>query len=242
MNLFWLLILAHFIADFPLQSDKVYALKAKNKWGLLPHIFISVITNVLVGFPFLRFENFWFTIIFLAFTHYSLDWLKIILTKNYLSDSMFTFLLDQALHIFFIWFTCFHIFHIPVTAIENSIIQQYFFNRQLILSLIGLVFSIFAGGVLIHYIRRTVYHLKTKHSAEQVLFPDVNNRRIGYIERFFSTFGTIFGGWLLLLVPIAFIPRIIVQVKFESREFLIINFVAGLIISVGAGLFVRLMC
>jgi len=241
MNLFWLLILAHFIADFPLQSDKIFALKSKHKWGILPHIFISFITNLFIAFPFLGFKNFWVAVFFLAIIHYLLDWLKILLTQKLLSDSVLIFLLDQAFHIFFIWFTCYCLFDIPSPDIKYKFIVTYYFNKKVILVLTGFVFSIFGGGVLIHYIRKIVQRIKTKESGEQVPFPNVNKRCVGYMERFFSTFGTIFGGWFLLLVPIAFIPRLIMRGNRDSREFLMINFVSGLFISIGTGLFVQLM-
>jgi len=241
MNLFWLLILAHFIADFPLQSDKIFALKSKYKWGLIPHIIISFITNLFIAFPYLGFKDFWFAVLFLAIIHFLLDWLKILFTKKFLNDSMFIFLLDQMLHIFFIWLTCLYLLDIPSPEIKNKFVMNYYFNKKVILPLTGLVFSIFGGGVIIHYIRQTVYQIKTRESGEPVLFPDINKRRIGYIERFFSTLGTIAGGWFLIIVPLAFIPRLIMRGKVDNREFLMINLVSGLFISIGIGLFVHLM-
>jgi hypothetical protein len=241
MNLFWLLILAHFIADFPLQSDKIFALKSKYSWGVLPHIFISFMTNLVVAFPYVGFKKFWLAILFLAISHFLLDWLKVLLTKKLLNDSIFTFLLDQILHIFFIWICCFYLFDIPSPDINNRLVLSYYLNKKIILALTGLVFSIFGGGVLIHYIRKTFFQIKTEKSGDQVLFPVANKRRMGYFERFFSTLGTIIGGWLLILVPLAFLPRILLMEKAGGRESLMINLVAGLSISIGSGLLVHLM-
>jgi len=241
MNLFWLLTLAHFIADFPLQSDRIFALKSKHKWGVLPHIFISFITNLIIAFPFLAFRNFWIAVVLLAVTHFLLDWLKIVVTKKLLSDSLVLFLLDQVLHIFFIWFVCCYLLDIPSPDTKNNFISTIYFNNKIIIALAGLVFSIFGGGVLIHYIRKIFHHIKSKESADQVHFPDVNKRRIGYIERFFSTFGTILGGWFIMLIPLGFIYRLIFYGKNDSREFIMINLFFGLFISIGCGLFVRLM-
>jgi len=240
MNLFWLLLLAHFIADFPLQSDKIFALKSKYKWGVLPHIFISFITNLIVAFPYLGFKNFWLAVLFLVGIHFFLDWSKILLTKKFLNDSMLIFLFDQILHIFFIWLTCFYLFDIPSPDVKNKVIASYYLNKKIILVITGLIFSIFGGGVLIHYIRKIVHRIKTPGSGEPILFPDVNKRRIGYLERFFSTSAMIFGGWLLILVPLAFIPRLVIQGKADSREFLIINFLSGLFIAIGTGVFIHL--
>ena len=240
MNLFWLLTLAHFIADFPLQTDRIFALKSKYKWGVLPHIFISFVSNIIVAFPLLTVKIFWIAVVFLACIHFILDWLKILVTQNLLSDSMLLFLLDQVLHIFFIWLTCFYLFDIPSVDIENKLILTYFYNEKVIIALTGLVFSIFGGGVLIHYIRKIIHRIKTQEATARVPFPNVNKRRIGYIERFFATYGTILGGWFLFVVPLGFIFRLIVRRKIDGKDFLIINLVSGLIISIGAGLLVRL--
>ena len=241
MNLFWLLVLAHFTADFPLQSDKIFALKSRHRWGLLPHIFISFMTNLVVAFPYAGFKSFWLAILFLAIIHFLLDWLKIFFTQKLLSDSMFTFLLDQVLHILFIWISCFYLFDVPIPEIENKLILTYYLNNKVILALTGLVFSIFGGGVLIYYIRKVVFQIKYNESGDQVLFPNANKRRIGYFERFFSTLGTIFGGWFFMLVPLAFLPRILFMRNTNGRESLLINLVAGLSISVGTGFVVHLM-
>lgn len=241
MNLFWLLLLAHFIADFPLQSDKIFALKSKYQWGVLPHIFISFITNLIIAFPYLGFKNFWFAVFFLVGIHFLVDWFKIILTKKFFSDSLFIFILDQMFHIFFIWLTCFYLFDIQSPDIKNRFIANYYLNKKVILALTGLIFSIFGGGVLIHYVRKIIHRIKTNESGEQVLFPNVNKRRIGYIERFFSTLGMIFGGWFLILVPLAFIPRFIIRAKADGQEFLLINLVSGLFVSIGTGVFIHLL-
>lgn len=240
MILFWLLLLAHFIADFPLQSDKIFALKSKYKWGILPHISISLITNLVIAFPYLSFKNFWLAVLFLVSVHFCLDWLKIRSTRKVLSDSVFIFLLDQLFHIFFIWLTCYYLFDIPSPNVTNQFIARYYLNNQILLTLNGLVFSIFGGGVIIYYIRKIVHRISGNQSPELLSFPNVSKRRFGYIERFFSTSSTILGGWFLLLVPLAFVPRLFFRRKGDSREFMMINLVAGLLISIGTGLLVRL--
>ncbi len=241
MNLFWLLLLAHFIADFPLQSDKIFALKSKYKWGVLPHIFISFITNLIVAFPYLGFRNFWFAVFFLVGVHFLLDWSKILLTQKFLKDSLFVFILDQLFHISFIWLICYYLFDIPSPDIKNKFVTEFYLNKKVILTFSGLIFSIFGGGVIIHYIRKIVHRQKPDESEKEVLFPDVSKRRIGYLERLFSTSGVILGGWFFVLVPLAFVPRLMVRGKIDGAEFLMINLVSGIFISIGTGLFVHLV-
>ncbi|MFZ5518259.1 MAG: DUF3307 domain-containing protein [Candidatus Zhuqueibacterota bacterium] len=239
MNVFWYLILAHLIADFPLQSDKIYAIRLKHKWGVLLHVGIYFITNLVVAFPFLSFKQFWFAILFLAITHLIEDWTKIALTRKALQDSIVLFFVDQFIHIFFIWLSCFVLFDIPAPEITNQFVQRYYFNSHIIFMLIGLVFSVFAGVVLIYYVRKCVHRIKFSNDDSSVQFPKIKKRRIGYIERLFSTSGVILGGWFLILLPLAFLPRLIISKDRELEEFLLINLLTGLAISIGSGVFVH---
>ena len=68
MNIFWLLFLAHLMADFPLQINTIYSLKKRNAVGVLPHVAIYTTINVIVLLPFLNSGNTWFAIIALAIT------------------------------------------------------------------------------------------------------------------------------------------------------------------------------
>lgn len=92
LGTFWLLIGAHFLADFPLQGD--FLAKAKNHKAPIPGVpwwialwahsaiqgsFVGVITgSILLGFAE-------------AFIHASIDWFK--------NDGSLTFGQDQALHL-----------------------------------------------------------------------------------------------------------------------------------------------
>jgi len=239
MNVFWYLILAHLIADFPLQSDKIYAIRLKHKWGVLLHVGIYFLTNLVIAFPFLRYRQFWFAILFLAVTHLIEDWAKIALTRKAIQDSLGLFFIDQVVHVFFIWLSCNVLFNIPTPEITNQFVQRYYFNTHIILMLIGLVFSVFAGAVLIYYVRKCVHRIKSSNDGSSVEFSEIKKRRLGYIERLFSTSGVILGGWYLILLPLAFIPRFILSKNSELEEYLVINLLTGLAISIGSGLFVH---
>lgn len=237
MNIFWLLILAHLIADFPLQSDKVFALKLKYKWGLFPHIFIHFITSLLVALPYLKYRNFWIAIFCLVGAHFLLDWLKLIATKKIIRDSLLIFLLDQLLHVFFIWLACFRLFDIPSPEINNPFLINYYLNNKIIFVLAGFIFSVFGGDVLIYYLRKIFFH----YADQKVIPSKIRKRVIGYAERFLATLGAILGGWFLILIPIVFIPRFVVHRKTENQDFLMINLITGLSISVGIGFLAHLL-
>ena len=97
MFLFLRLILAHFLADFPLQPDLIYKVKLRSFWGQALHAAIFTICSIVLCWPFLRIKSLWILIVFLGTTHLLIDCLKIRYfdTKKY---KVGTFLADQALH------------------------------------------------------------------------------------------------------------------------------------------------
>jgi hypothetical protein len=93
MNIFFTLILAHLIADFPLQTNGIFALKLKSKKGIALHVFIHlIVTGFLIKEPFTHLPLF----IILGVTHFLVDWLKLRFPTNRQAAG---FLLDQVLHL-----------------------------------------------------------------------------------------------------------------------------------------------
>jgi len=54
MSLFYRLLLAHIIADFPLQTKQIFNIKMNTEWGVLLHSLIVLIFSVLLTFPYLE--------------------------------------------------------------------------------------------------------------------------------------------------------------------------------------------
>ena len=98
MFLFLRLILAHFLADFPLQPDLIYKVKLRSFWGQTLHAVIFIICSIVLCWPFLRIKSLWILIVFLGTVHLLIDCLKIkyFNTKKY---KVGTFLADQTLHV-----------------------------------------------------------------------------------------------------------------------------------------------
>ena len=98
MFLFLRLILAHFLADFPLQPNLIYKVKLRSFWGQALHAAIFTICSIVLCWPFLRIKALWILIVFLGTIHLLIDCLKI----RYFNTEKYrvgTFLADQALHI-----------------------------------------------------------------------------------------------------------------------------------------------
>lgn len=87
------LLLAHLIADFPLQTDLVYRMKNKSVIGLGLHAVVHVAVTILLVRNALVFWPYWF-VLFLA--HFLTDWVKL---RWKASRQAVGFVLDQIAHL-----------------------------------------------------------------------------------------------------------------------------------------------
>ena len=92
MNTFIILALAHLIADFPLQTNRVFKLKNEGHLGLLIHVIIHLlVASLLISQPW----RYWSALAFLGVAHYLTDWAKLRLPD---SNQPASFLVDQLIH------------------------------------------------------------------------------------------------------------------------------------------------
>lgn len=96
----WVLLLCHFTADYPLQTDAIVIAK-KQFWGLIGHVTIHFITLIVVMVGLLRTDLPVVLPGILALTslHFAIDTWKNILSKLQPSWVIFAYLQDQVLHI-----------------------------------------------------------------------------------------------------------------------------------------------
>lgn len=88
-----LLVLAHLIADFPLQTNTIYYLKMESSAGIILHSSIHALTAFLL--TGLRWDL-WYVWLFLLVTHAITDWAKL----RYKSPTQWSgFLMDQFIHL-----------------------------------------------------------------------------------------------------------------------------------------------
>ncbi|MFZ0544838.1 MAG: DUF3307 domain-containing protein [Candidatus Promineifilaceae bacterium] len=93
MIILFTLLLAHLIADFPLQTNWIFALKLKSNKGIAFHVLIHlVVTALLIQEPLTQAKLF----IILGTTHFLIDWLKLRFPTE---RQVPGFLLDQVLHL-----------------------------------------------------------------------------------------------------------------------------------------------
>ncbi len=228
-------MLAHVIGDFPLQTDAIFRLKTRYTWGVLPHVAICTIMNIIVLVPYLSDKYAWIAIVFLGVVHIVLDRTKITVAEKIAKDNFLQFLIDQLLHVLSILLTAWWLSHaIDASGFEVS---GPLANREFIIQLAALIFAAFGGVPVIFYAKKYVATKNTDATASTI-YPAFIKRVPGYFERFLATLGIIWGGWWLLLAIGAFLPRLLVNWRDENHSLLIVNVVIGFTISLLCGLFV----
>jgi hypothetical protein len=99
--MFWRLLLAHFLADYPLQPDWLVARKA-NVWAVGLHVSIHGITSlILLG---VGRSQVWLPLLVLVGIHFSMDWFRIHMTSFWAQRKKVAYVIDQILHVVVIAF------------------------------------------------------------------------------------------------------------------------------------------
>ena len=96
ITIFWMFVLAHLIADYPLQTDWLVSVK-RTWWGLSLHVSVHLAMLIILAGPAL--PTFWLYLLLLAAIHYLIDYFK-----NWLSSVRpqwvnGPYIFDQFLHL-----------------------------------------------------------------------------------------------------------------------------------------------
>ncbi len=158
MVLFLKLILAHLIADFILQFDKLYQLKVKSRVGHVFHAAIHGLTSLLLALPYLRDPRVWGLILTLAVIHYFQDLLKYHLQKERPQSTCIFFSVDQVFHVLFIS----SVFLFPMARHPpdfSRFPRLVFFYTENFWTLLAIVFvtATFAGSYFLHNLGKNYF-------------------------------------------------------------------------------------
>jgi hypothetical protein len=92
MTTFAALFLAHLIADFPLQTNRIYKLKSESSRGIAIHVAVHIlVAAILIERPFQHLS----LLLALSLIHFTIDWSKIHWPTRRHTPG---FLLDQLAH------------------------------------------------------------------------------------------------------------------------------------------------
>lgn len=94
--MFWLLLLSHLLADYPMQTD--WMVQAKRTWpGLTLHVTVHFVVMLLVTLP--TTGTIWLQLLALAGLHFAIDSFKNFLTRQWPNWIVGPYFFDQFLHI-----------------------------------------------------------------------------------------------------------------------------------------------
>jgi hypothetical protein len=210
MFIFIRLLLAHFIGDYPLQFNAIYALKFKGLKGVIPHVLLVVTSFIILSWPYLRLPGLWGFIAFIGITHLFQDWIKVKWKRIKEGNYFWFYVLDQILHIAVImsvFLTGLKKLQPPTHA--PGLMVSIYNNDLAVIYLIAIIFVTYNGFYMISNFKKTFLRIN-------YIYPSFE-RGYGMVER--AVFVTIFfiGGFSLYLIPAIFLIRPLVFLLGENR-------------------------
>ncbi len=150
MLVFYLFLVAHLIADFPLQTFHLVDLKRKRVSGIIIHCVIITLTLALLLFPLSLGE--FLAVLTVGVAHFFIDKLSVLLHQKKPVGTLYLFVFDQALH-----FTSLGIIASFLLPSLNS--SQPIFsllkNEKLLIYLAGYLLVTYAGAIFTFEAKRT---------------------------------------------------------------------------------------
>jgi len=158
MFLFYRLLLAHIIADFPMQTNQIFKVKTNTEWGVLIHTLIVLIFSIFFAFPYLEDPKVIIILLVIFLSHTVIDKLKMKYSKKTKNQSIRILLLDQALHVAIIAiltfnFTESYLLSSPFNSVFLNYLIDIYNSDIFIISLIGYIASVFFIPILLMHIK-----------------------------------------------------------------------------------------
>lgn len=161
MSLFYRLLLAHIIADFPLQTKQIFNIKMNTEWGVILHTVIVLIFSILFTFPYLEDPKYIMILSIIFLSHTIIDKIKLEYSKKTNNQRIRIFLFDQILHLAIIVvlainFNKSYLLIFPFDSVFFNYLIEVYNNDILIINLIGYITSIFFIPILLMYIEEGI--------------------------------------------------------------------------------------
>jgi len=228
MFLLYRLLLAHIIADFPLQTKQIFKVKMNTQWGVLLHTLIVLIFSILFAFPYLENLRVIIIIIIIFATHTIIDKIKLEYSKKNANQDIKVFLLDQFLHISIIAALSFNFekIYLLISPFDNAFLNyliQLYNNDIFIVSLIGYIATIFFIPVLLIFIKEeNIPYEPEKLNKQKILNIKIPANQT--IDKFYRLFLTLSAQYLddkyIIIIFICFVITSLIpyQISAERRE------------------------
>ena len=244
MFLFLRMMLAHFIADYPLQTNRVYCYKISCFRGQLFHAGIHAFVFALFLIPYWHHPLTWAYLFWITASHLTFDILKVKSFDKTKLHPVVTYTVDQVLHLA----AASVIFWLPLSreipTAASSHLWSWYWNNTIVGYLIGLIFATYF----------TTYFLACWHWAKKRLAHDdgynltEGQKVYEFFERGGITTLIAFGGD----IGIAAIP-LVLALRLPARRWLhnkgksaawlrsLPDIAVGTLFSIAAGIFIQMI-
>lgn len=221
--------MAHLIADFPLQTDRVFVIKRKHPWGVVVHASVAGLLGFLFAGRYLTYPDVIIGLLFLWITHIIIDKAKLVANQKLQKERVDLFLADQALHVALIWLVA--LIASPKGRLPINIAGLgYLYNSDTFIKFLsGYIVATYGIMLLIYSIKSTL--------GLRAELPGLKQRLIEFAERGSVVTLAIFGGMFYLLIPIFLVPRTVLSLR-ENPKYGRLDIVLSVIFSllIGAAL------
>lgn len=181
MFLFWRLLLAHLTADFLLQPDWVFRIKSRHRWGVLLHGGIVGLTTFLLAAPYLSSARVITLLICALIIHIFQDKAKIIFASQVARDNLWTFLLDQFLHVLAMGLVALACADLPRHKFPffSGVLEPLYANDAVTIFAIWFMILTYGMFVLQEYVKKSLHGGRKKG----VSFPGFGMKHFSILSR-----------------------------------------------------------
>ena len=236
MPLFWWLLFTHFMADFPLQTNKIYSLKLKRLIGVVIHASIFGIMALVVSVPYwLKDFRILMFVVFLWISHFCVDRLKLRINKI-TTHKTTSFIIDQLVHIVLISL----VFLIPHKHLflTKPLLVLYYYNPIYIIIITAYLIATYVSLIT----RLVIREGRLTPDSRIFQFPSFPICIWEMIERAAISTGIWLGNFYYLLLIIGGVSVYIRYIKkIEDKYNLIISTSLAILVGIGLKLIIYLM-
>jgi hypothetical protein len=226
MFLFWRLLLAHLVADFPLQTGWVFREKTEHTWGVVYHGSVAGVLGFALAWPYLRYPRTWLILAAVWIFHIFVDKGKTLLNSKAVRSWWLVFVADQALHIGSLW----------AAAV---LINGPDLGRNVFLYGNDAFFQLTSAYVATTYsLLFFISSIKGSRPGDVLVLPRMSLRLIEFGERIAITTLALAGGMFYVLVPFCLLPRMLLKRRMAS-EITYWEIVLSMILSASIGMIFR---
>jgi uncharacterized protein DUF3307 len=191
-NLFLAIYLAHLLADFVFQTNRLVAAKKLGKWRSYlihgaTHYFTTIVIVTAMNPALVTKWTFERVVVALCLVHLLLDWAKVALANvGWIPDSVWSFVGDQAAHLVTVAGTALLIARPPWQSAAPYLQKIRLEQDKILLVAVIYVVVIFGGGYFVRFLIQPLWPDTSGESAQA--HDEVVNAGlyIGWLERFLA--------------------------------------------------------